>query len=177
MKIKKKHLAILFSLLALALVVFFGVPYIKKLLTPKKVHYHAGLILFVNDKKQDFSNFKYMNVRPCTLHAGGEDVDSDQDIQIDKAHLHDNVGDVVHVEREGGTWGDFFKNIKYDISYKDALAYLNGKEIKDFKNLRIRSYDSIIVLVGKNNISKHLSEGVTKQHIMQEEKKSVDCGS
>lgn len=177
MKIKKKYLIAVFLIVILAISSYFGYPYIKKLSEPKKVHYHAGLVLFVEDKKQDFSSFQYMNVRPCTLYRGNEEVDSDQDIQIEKAHLHDNVGDVVHVEREGGTWDDLFKNIRYDINYNNAVAILNGKEIKNFKSLRIKPYDSIIIFEGKNNISKHLSEGVTRQYIMQKEKKSDDCGS
>lgn len=86
---------------------------IKKILTPKKIHYHAGVVVFQNNKKLNFSKLKYMSLEPCVLNKKEED--SAEDIQIEKAHLHDNVGDVVHVERTGAIWRDLFTNIHFPL--------------------------------------------------------------
>ncbi len=144
----------------------------KILTTPKKVHYHAGFVVFQNDKKIDFSDFKYMRVKPCDDVKGN---DTDEDIQAEKAHLHDQVGDIVHVEREGGYWRDLFSNIKYPIDYSKAKAYVNGKEVKDFQDTKIIPYESIVILMGKNT-STHENDAVSKKYIEKKEKESVECG-
>ncbi len=149
-----------------------------KLFAPKKIHYHAGFVVFENDKRQDFSDVKYMHIKPCTVKGkDNTESESDEDNQIEKAHLHDYVGDVVHVHREDVIWKDLFTNLKYNIDYAKATAYINGKEVKNFQDQEIQPYDSLIVFIGKNNIKEHLSEGVNKSHIQSVEKKSEECGS
>lgn len=139
---------------------------------PKKVHFHAGVVVFKNNKQVDFSDEKYMKTEPCTV---GHEEETYEDIQLEKAHLHDNVGDVVHSERSGATWGDFFKNIKYEIDYSKVKAYSGGKELKDFQNQAIVPYDSVVVFIGENN-KELLKKAVTKEYIKQKEKKSDGCG-
>lgn len=168
--IKKILPAIGILLLVAALVGgYFGY---KMLTAPKKVHYHAGFVVFQNDKKLDFSDFKYMRVKPCDDVKGN---DTDDDIQAEKAHLHDQVGDVVHIERGGAYWRDLFTNINYKIDYSKTKTYLNGKELEDFQNTKITPYESLVVLVGKNS-SNHENEAVTKQYIQKKEKESIECG-
>lgn len=144
----------------------------KTLTTPKKVHYHAGFVVFQNDKKLDFSDFKYMRVKPCDDVKGN---DTDEDIQAEKAHLHDQVGDVVHVERDGAYWRDLFTNIKYPVDYSKTKAYVNGREIQDFQNTKITPYESVVILIG-NNSSTHEKDAVSKQYIQKKEKESIECG-
>ena len=47
-----------------------------------------------------------MRIKPCT--EDEEHEDSDEDIQTEKAHLHDFVGDVVHVEEKMPTGVIYF---------------------------------------------------------------------
>src|SRR3989344_8557320 len=70
------------------------------------VHFHAAFHLYENNSLKDFGEFKYMHISKCT-----EDQEHvDEDPQLEKAHLHDNIGDVVHVHRNNATWGDLFFN-------------------------------------------------------------------
>jgi len=147
--------------------------YVGKLLTPKKVHYHAGFVVFENDKKKDFSDFKYMRIKPCLLDQNQKD--SKEDIQAEKAHLHDSVGDVVHIEGENALWRDLFQNIRYKLDYSKAFTFINGSKVKNFENQKIQPYDSIVILIGSNK-SNHLQDAVPKNYIEEKAAKSVDCG-
>src|SRR5258708_3038706 len=78
---------------------------------PKPIHFHAGSQVYINDKIQSFTGNQYMHEAPCVVN-GKSVSESDPDDQGEKAHLHDHIGDVVHVHRKGATWGDLFFNIK-----------------------------------------------------------------
>lgn len=63
----------------------------------KEVHFHAGFLVYVDGKLQDFSGDIYMSPNVCRK----PDVRlSSEEEQMEKAHLHDGVGDVVHVHRK-----------------------------------------------------------------------------
>ena len=150
-----------------------GIFFNKKLLIPKKTHYHAGFVVFHNNKKVDFSDLKYMFLEPCALNSKREDPPAI--IQIQKAHLHDNVGDLIHIERTGATWQDLFTNIHYKIDYTNATGYINGKRVSEFKQQTIRPFDSLVVFIG-NNQTTLLSQAVTKDYMIKMAKKSTNCG-
>lgn len=169
---KKKIFGLVFIIVIIALSVG-GYMVFKKLITPKKVHYHAGFVVFKDDKKIDFSDFKYMRVKPCNNKKEHDDTDSD--IQSEKAHLHDLVGDVVHIERDGAYWRDLFSNIHFTVNYSEATAYLNGKEASGFQNQKIQPDDSLVLLIGDNK-SNHLQDAVKKDYIEKKGEVSVDCG-
>ncbi len=146
------------------------------LLKPKPVHYHAGFQVYVDDKLQDFSDFKYMHEKPCTLN--GKPVDDHDDEQIEKAHLHDQIGDVVHVHRSGATWGDLFINLKYPLDEKQVVAYVHGVKADNILKQTIKSYDSLVLFIGKHtDDKKYLEKAVTKDYIQKVEKKSEFCSS
>lgn len=144
----------------------------KKVLDKEKVHYHAGFIVFENGKKIDFSDLKYMFIKPCGV--DGKDVEDVGDAQIEKAHLHDNVGDVVHIESLGAVWGDLFSNIKYPIDYSKVTAFVNGQKVSDIKNRPIEAYDSLVLFIGSIN-KNLLTSAVSKDHILLIEKTSKGC--
>lgn len=138
----------------------------------RPIHYHSGFVVFENGKKIDFSDNKYMYIKPCSV-DGKEDTDS-EDQQMEKAHLHDNIGDVVHIESRGAKWGDLFTNIKFEIDYSSASAYLNGLEITGIKDTAIRPYDSLAVFVG--GVDKDLlTQGITKERIVLIENSGGEC--
>lgn len=136
---------------------------------PAEVHYHAGFIVVENNQKIDFSGFKYMKIEPCGDHEHADE-------QLEKAHLHDSVGDVVHVHRDDPKWSDLFTNIKYPLDYSKTTAYLNGQKIESFQDQTILPFDSIVILVGENDVEKALAQTVQKPHIEEVEKKSENCG-
>lgn len=149
-----------------------GILFGKKLFPEKKVHYHAGFVVFQNNKKINFSDNKYMNIMPCST----DDSALTEDPQLEKAHLHDNVGDVIHVEQKDPKWKDLFTNIHYPIDYKTTTAYINGQKVNNFQSQTIHPYDSAVIFIG-NNDKKHLKEAVTKKHIIEKETTSESCGS
>jgi len=167
-----KRFWLFIGLYILILLIAAGFLFGKKFLPQEKVHYHAGFIVFQNNKKVDFSDYKYMDVKPCT--ADEKEV-GEEDEQLEKAHLHDKVGDVVHVEQSNATWKDLFVNIHFPIDYSKATAFVNGQIIPDFANQPIHPYESVVLFIGTVDKS-HLKEAVTKKHIQEEEKRSESCG-
>jgi pimeloyl-CoA synthetase len=149
-----------------------GVLFGKKIFPPEKIHYHAGFVVFQDDKKLDFSDNKFMNIKPCTKN----EEEHEEDEQLEKAHLHDNVGDVIHVEQKNAKWKDLFTNIHFSIDYSKVTAYVNSKKVTDFENQEIHPYDSAVIFIGDND-KKYLKEAVTKKHIMEKETTSESCGS
>ena len=138
------------------------------------VHYHAGFQIYMNGKLQDYSSTEFMHLKPCGAH---ENTGDKEDEQLEKAHLHDNVGDVVHVHREGVVWNDVFTKLKVTLpSTKSIAAYINGKQISDVKTYPIKPYDSLVLMIGKKDTS-FLKQAVTMDHIKKNEKKSESCGS
>lgn len=144
---------------------------------PKPVHFHAGFQIYVDGKIQDFSSLKYMNVEPCTAHP--EETTDPEHEQEEKAHLHDLVGDVVHVHRANSTWGDLFKNMQFNItSSKPITSYINGQKVNHILTLPIKSYDILVLIIGeKPKDTNFLKKAVTKNHIIKTEKKSETCGT
>ncbi len=138
----------------------------------EKIHYHAGFIIFSNGKKLDFSDNKYMFIKPCTV--DGKEIEVEGDEQIEKAHLHDNVGDLVHVEEKDAKWRDLFMNIKFPIDYSKTTAYINGKVVPDFQSQQINLDDSLVLFIGKVD-TRLLSQGVTKDYIEAQAAKSGTC--
>jgi hypothetical protein len=170
----KRIIIIVWSILLIAAVAFFILP--RTLLKPKVVHFHAGFQVYKDDKLVDFSDYKYMHEKPCTVN--GKAVEDHDDEQIEKAHLHDLVGDVVHVHREGATWSDLFKNIKYTFDDNQATVYTNGQSTPHIFNQQIKSYDSVVIFIGRHtDDKKYLAKAVKKAHIQDIEKRSENCAS
>lgn len=114
--------------------------------------------MYVNGEKQDYSDWQYMHLELCT-----DEQERHEDEQIEKAHLHDGVGDVVHVHREGAVWGDLFKNIGVELAEKPAILQQT-----------IEPNSSVIITIGKGVEN---PEYVTEERIKEVEAKSELCGS
>jgi hypothetical protein len=154
--------------------VILGYIYIrtKPLSTSAKIHYHAGFLVYVDGKLQDFSGDKYMNIDFCSIPHKTE---TPEKIQIGRAHLHDNVGDVVHIHRAGAVWGDLFTNMHYAFPAGEPIAgYVNGQAVPDILNYPIKPYDSIIITVGDSS-AVDLTKMVSRNHILDVEKHSEGC--
>lgn len=173
----QKRLFILIPLVIIssALITIFAVNLYKSKTIPKKVHYHAGFQVYAGKKLQDFSNQKYMKEVPCTVNGGKEN--HDEDIQLEKAHLHDKVGNVVHVERAGAKWKDLFVNIGYPFPQDKTLSgFINSKRVDNILDYPIRPYDTVIFILGKpEKINDLLKKAVTVEEIKNTEKKGESC--
>lgn len=132
------------------------------LYSPKEfeyIHYHAGFRVYIDGVLQDYSDYKYMNFVPCSEHDVKK---SPAEEQIEKAHLHDGVGDVVHMHRSGAKWGDLFKNI--GVTLPTDLPILNTP---------IEPNSSVVIVVGTPVDN---PEKVSLEHIKEVEAKSELCG-
>ncbi len=167
----KKKIILLVSalsmILAAAALYFHQTP-----ISDEHVHYHAGFRVYLDGKLQDYSGYQYMNFVPCSEHGAKK---SSAEEQIEKAHLHDGVGDVVHTHRTGAVWGDLFKNINVELP-EPVIGFVNGAKVEDIMNTPIESYSTAIIEAGKTTAS-HEKEVVSIEHIKQVEAKSELCGT
>lgn len=154
----KSRQILIFSFIALIVVLVVALIY--KPTDAEDVHFHAGFVVYIDDVKQDYSDYKYMNFVPCSEHSQKKTAKQEQ---IEKAHLHDGVGDVVHVHRDGAVWGDLFKNI--GVTLPSDLPVLSEP---------IEPNSSIVITVGE---SVDKPEKVSLDHIKEVEAKSELCGS
>jgi hypothetical protein len=134
------------------------------------VHYHAGFQIYVDDKLQDFSDYKYMSVVPCTDDQHKEAVES-------KVHLHDGVGNIVHVHAPGVVWGDLLKYLKFTVDPKKPVeAYVNEKKVNNIMTTPIYPYDSLVLIIGNHkDISQYLKKALNKKYILDKETSSGIC--
>lgn len=169
----KKYLKVIITSLILVLAVaanWIYSPHVEH----ESVHYHAGFRVYIDDQLQDYSGYEYMNFVPCSEH---DQTKTAEEEQMEKAHLHDGVGDVVHVHRSGAVWGDLFANIGVQLpSDKELKGYVDGVEHEDIMEAPITAYTTAIFAVGDTSASRS-AEVVSKDHIVEVEAKSELCGS
>lgn len=142
--------------------------------TEEGVHYHAGFRVYVDGVLQDYSDYKYMNFVPCSAH---DEKKTPAEEQMEKAHLHDGVGDVAHVHRDGAKWRDLFTNIQVELPKdKQLKGYIDGVENQDIMDTPIKAYTTAIFVVGSDAAS-HEGELVSVDHIKEVESDSELCGA
>lgn len=138
------------------------------------VHDHAGFRVYIDGQLQDYRDYRYMNFTSCTEH---EEKKSAEEEQIEKAHLHDGVGDVVHVHLAGAVWGDLLKNILVSLPIDVTInGYINGEKTENILSAPIGAYDTAIIMIGTGEASR-AGETVPIEHIREVEAKSELCAS
>lgn len=140
----------------------------------EEVHFHAGFLVYIDGKLQDYSQDRYMDTQPCSI--PGKEMAEDE--QIEKAHLHDNVSDVVHVHRAGAVWGDLFQNIKVSFAkLGPVIGYKDDQVIPNILTKKIEEYESVVIVVGdQSGSADFVGKNVSLDHIRQVESKSETCG-
>jgi hypothetical protein len=171
--------AIAVSLVVSLLILLVGGFFTWKFFHPPTVytHIHAGFHIYVGDQKQDFSGPRYMSLIPC---SEGKKKLTPAENQLEKAHLHDQVGDVVHVHHQGATWGDLLRNIDFAVDpNKSLVAYSNGQPIDNLFTRKIHDQESVVVIIGDDHgeTELHLKNRVTAERIAEVEQASELCGS
>ena len=129
------------------------------------VHYHANFAVYINGTREEFKGTKYYSeIEMCTL--------NNTVLPSERAHMHDNVNNVVHVEDHAVTWGQFFTNLGWTlgpnfIASPDGVIYaensntklhiiLNGQDytgISSVQNTVIRDTDKLLVNYGNEDAS------------------------
>jgi hypothetical protein len=141
----------------------------------EKIHIHAGFQVYRDGVKQDFSDMKYMKIEPCTTKEHKLTAEEEQQ---ERAHLHDQNGDIVHVHRKGATWGDLFKNIDYQLPKdKEVASYDGDQKIDNFLSTQVQAYQSVVIVIGDQSKAAEFAKGrVTVERIKEVEKLSEKCG-
>lgn len=137
---------------------------------PDTVHYHANFAVYVNGKQEQFKGVRYYEetaAQACTL----EKVDD----PAERAHMHDEVNSVVHVEDHLVTWGNFFQNLEWGIgddylktadgiftpSDQNKLTFmLNGKKVESIANVIINDQDKLLVSFGSGDDAQKQYDGI-----------------
>lgn len=87
---------------------------------PEKVHYHANFGLYINGQRETFKGSQYyQSVAICSNTSGITTPEQ-------RAHMHNNVNDVVHVHDHAVTWGQFFENLGWYIG-PDFIETASGQ--------------------------------------------------
>ncbi len=143
--------------LVLGLLIFVGLR--MALVQDHHTHYHANFALYVNGQQDKFDNFTfYEEVQSCSS--------DDKNNPKTRAHMHNQVNDVVHVHDDNATWGHFFANLGYGllddavqtnkgiftngVDGKALTFILNGKAVESIANRVIQSEDTLLIDYGDN---------------------------
>ncbi|KKR71767.1 MAG: hypothetical protein UU81_C0037G0002 [Microgenomates group bacterium GW2011_GWC1_41_8] len=166
---KKSGIAI--GIIAALIVLFFYNAFQPKSENTEEVHYHAGFIVYNNNEKVDFSDLKFMHIEPCSE----KEEEHEEDEQEEKAHLHDGIGNVVHVHRNNAYWRDLFTNIGYELE-EPVTGYIDGALVENILDKKIQPYQSVVIFTGKNmNVEEKLNDSTTREQIETAEQKTESC--
>lgn len=134
---------------------------------PKKVHYHANFAVYINGQREEFKDAFYYE------ETGAACASANSTNPHDRAHMHDDVNDVVHVHDAAVTWNNFFNNIGWNINPRfvntptQLLAaddtnkvtfILNDKVTDNIANRVIGDRDRLLVNYGDQSSSQLGSE-------------------
>jgi hypothetical protein len=138
-------------------------------------HIHAGFHIYQNGQALNLSLPEYMHTTPCTINEVQPTV-SPTEVQLEKAHLHDNVGDVVHSHRTGATWGDLVTNLKLHLT--NPFGYINGIYFENILEQPIRDYDQVLITDTElPNVAQALKNLPSLEDIRVVSRSSESCGS
>jgi len=128
----KKILQYFLGILILWILFLAGYIYAGSMFIPP--HFHANFALYVDGARFDFSDDVYMeDVAGCGL--------TDKMFPEDRAHLHENNPDTIHIHDEWVSWGHFFAN--NNIVFWDNFIKLDSWDIKQWQLIFILNWESI----------------------------------
>lgn len=145
----------------------------------EEVHYHAAFRIYEGSEPLDFTAFEYMSVKPC----GPDEEDNNEhetEAIEDFVHLHDLVGDVIHIHGPGATWADVFEYVKMTDTL-EVTGYNFDTLIENALNSPVEPYQSMTFFIGKEPTEtvkqEILNSTPEKEYIQEIEKKSEACSS
>lgn len=127
------------------------------------VHYHANFAVYIDGQREQFKDSTYYeDVIACA--PTGDNIDP-----AERAHMHENINNVVHVHDHAVTWGQFFTNLGWyigdDFVKTRTTLYaangdnqlhivLNGQDytgLTPIANMVIKDKDALLVSFGNIN--------------------------
>lgn len=154
----KRKLALLLYGLLLGALAIFGIRFFTY--SPDHTHYHANFQVYINGQREQFKDAAYYeDVATCSAYSNLT--------PKERAHMHGEVNDVIHVHDHAVTWGQFFTNIGWFVGddfmkTKDDTMYmadgnkklhimLNGQDYTDLTpitNMQIGDQDRLLISFG-----------------------------
>lgn len=108
---------------------------------PEQVHYHANFAVYINGQREQFKEPQYyQEVAICNSATGIT-------LPQQRAHMHDNINDAIHIHDHAVTWGQFFENLGWYIG-------------PDF--------------IQKDNGNRYVAEGDSKLHVIIDDQDYTD---
>lgn len=144
------------------------------------IHLHAGFIVVKDNQTVDFSAPQYMHFAPCNEDEEHQDQLDPQHEQEEKAHLHSDIGDVVHVHRPNAVWADLFTNLSYPLTQDQiTVAFSNSQPVKDILSAPITADESVVIVIGSTTLSDDELQSLAPslEHIQEVATLSETCAS
>jgi hypothetical protein len=128
---------------------------------PESVHYHANFAVYINGQREQFKEPFYYQESSAACSTSPEAMTPPV-----RAHMHDNVNDVVHIHDHAVTWGQFFQNNGWVVNPRfintpkqlyladdtnKVFFYLNGKTQANIANQVIGDRDKLLVDFGSGD--------------------------
>lgn len=168
--VQKRLVAVGLAGVLLGALIVLGIRFVRY--QPAHVHYHANFAVYINGQREQFKSPMYYQEI-----GGGGCTETDDMTPAERAHLHDNVSDVVHVHDNAVTWGHLFENLRWAVTdtviktpdgvyladeTNKITFILNGNEVQDISTEPIGDRDRLVV-----------DFGATSDANLQKEYKSV----
>lgn len=142
----------------------------------EEIHYHAGFEIYKDGARIEFTDLGYMDVKPC----GSEDDEDKPDKHLEpEVHLHDGIGNIVHIHGKVALWKDLFKKLNIEIASASIEAYLDETPQSLLLDQPIKPYQQAVFFINSpGNHSQQISESLSRMpisYIKDVEKKGENC--
>ena len=157
----------------------------------EETHYHANFAVYIDGKQEKFNSLMYYEETETGVCEAGHE-ESEEDNPMSRVHMHGMEYDVVHVEDELVTWGNFFTVLGWGVgdnyisntdkiysqSKKARLTFiLNGKKVDSIANKVIGDQDKLLIDYGNQTSDKIQKEYSRIQNKALDEDNSQDPAS
>ncbi|MBP9798034.1 hypothetical protein KBC70_02705 [Candidatus Woesebacteria bacterium] len=143
----------------------------------EEIHYHAGFEIYKDGALMEFTDLGYMDVKPC----GPDDEDKPHEHLEPEVHLHDGIGNIVHIHGKVAVWKDLFEKLHLDMSSASISAVIDGQPITRITDTQIKPYQRASIFINSPEDQKIKSaqtlEKLPIDYIKEIEKKSENCSN
>jgi len=143
-------------------------------------HYHTGFTFIVNGEVQEYSGIEFMQLSPCSIDHDDEQAHEESTDPKDRIHLHNQIGNVVHVHVDDVTWKELLTSLGVtELVDLPVTAIDNeGNLIEDPLNQKPKEYGSAVFQFGEQTLPKEelMKHQVSKEEILDSEAKVENCG-
>lgn len=140
----------------------------------EELHYHAGFEIYNDGDLMDFTDLQFMDVKPCET-----DEDESHEHLEPEVHLHDGIGNIVHVHGKIAQWKDLFEKLHLDMSSASISAVIDGQPVTRITDTQIKPYQRATIFInspeGQKIKSAQTLERLPVDYIKEIEKKGENC--